>query len=213
MTGERKEEYWSRFADTFNDDQTYIVGEQIQRQLMEKLSQEKGLDDILELGCGAGFYTKTLAANCRQVLATDLSDEMLAKARAELKELQNVTLEKADCEKTTYPDGRFGNIFMSNLVHVLENPSLVLSESHRILKDKGQIIIIGYTSHGLTFFEKIKLVMRYLKVWGRPPKGFHGYSPDELRLLVESTGFEVEESLLIGDKSKAVYLKGRKISA
>ena len=30
MTDYRKEPYWSRFADTFNDDQRYIVGEGVQ---------------------------------------------------------------------------------------------------------------------------------------------------------------------------------------
>jgi ubiquinone/menaquinone biosynthesis C-methylase UbiE len=206
----RKETYWSRFADTFNEDQRYIVGEGVQRQLMAKLAEEKFPGELLELGCGAGFYTRPLASNCAQLLATDLSDEMLAIAKTKLQDLPNVTLEKADCEQTGFPDGRFGCVFMANLVHVLENPSLVLSESHRILKDKGMIIVVGYTSHGLSFIEKIKLIFRYLKVWGRPPKGFRSYAPDELRGLVESAGFEVEEVELIGESSKGIYLRGRK---
>ena len=28
--------------------------------------------ELLELGCGAGFYTRPLAVNCSQVMATDL---------------------------------------------------------------------------------------------------------------------------------------------
>ena len=210
MTDYRKETYWSRFVDTFNEDQRYIVGEGVQRQLVEKLSKESDPGEILELGCGAGFYTRALAVNFSQVLATDLSDEMLARAKNELKDLKNVTLEKADCEQTGFPDGRFGCVFMANLVHVLENPLLVLRESHRILKDKGLIIIVGYTSYGVNFFGKIKLTLRYLKVWGRPPKGFRSYTPDKLRALVESAGFEVEEVVPVGDTTKALYLRGRK---
>ena len=99
---------------------------------------------------------------------------------------------------------------MANLVHILVNPSRVLRESHRILKGKGMIIVIGYTSHGLSFFEKIKLASRYLKVWGKQPKGFQGYAPDELRKLVESCGFNIEEVHLFGESSKALYLRGYK---
>lgn len=210
MIDDRKEEYWSRFADTFNDDQRYIVGENVQRELIEKLSSESALGEIIELGCGAGFYTEVLAANASQVVATDLSDEMLAMVKTVLKDLQNVTIEKADCEKTAFPDGRFDSVFMANLVHVIENPSVVLQESHRILKDGGLLIIISYTTYGTKPLAKIKTLVRFLRKWGRPPKGFRSFSPDGLSSLIASFGFEVEEVQLMGDKMKGLYLRARK---
>ncbi|MGD9143308.1 MAG: methyltransferase domain-containing protein, partial [Dehalococcoidia bacterium] len=134
MEDYRKEKYWSKFANNFNEEQRYIVGGTIQQAILERLSGESGLGELIELGCGAGFYTKTLAANAGNVTATDLSDEMLAVSRNQLKDCQNVIIEKADCENTDFPDGKFNSIFMANLVHVLENPSIVLRESYRILK-------------------------------------------------------------------------------
>jgi ubiquinone/menaquinone biosynthesis C-methylase UbiE len=133
ITDYKKEEYWSKFANTFDKDQTYIVGEPVQQALMEMLSGESGLGELIELGCGAGF-TKVLAENASHAMATDLSDEMLAVARKQLKDRQNVTVEKANCEKTDFPDGRFDSAFMANMIHVIENPSIALWESYRILK-------------------------------------------------------------------------------
>ena len=88
MADYKKEEYWSKFANTFDEDQTYIVGEVIQQALMERLSRESGLGELIEFGCGAGFFTKVLAENAINVMATDLSDEMLAVARTQLKDWQ-----------------------------------------------------------------------------------------------------------------------------
>jgi ubiquinone/menaquinone biosynthesis C-methylase UbiE len=214
MTEYRKETYWSKFANDFDEDETYVVGEPIQQAVMERLSRESGLGELIELGCGTGFYTKALAANAGHVMATDLSDEMQAVARTQLKDLQNVTVEKADCEKTNFPNGRFGSVFMANLVHVIENPSTTLQEAHRILKDGGLLLIVDLTGYGMKRFEVMKMGIRYLRKWGKwgkPPGYFRGkLSPDELRSLVESAGFKVEEVELIGDKSKAIYLRGRK---
>jgi len=211
MSDYKKEEYWSKFANTFDEDQTYIVGEPVQQAVLERLSGESDLGELLELGCGAGFYTKVLAANASHVMATDLSDEMLAVARTQLKDLQNVTIEKADCEKTDFPDGRFGSVFMANLIHLIENPSITLQESYRILKDGGLLLIVNYTGYGMKLFEMMKMGIRFLRRWGKPPAYSKSkLSPDELCSLVESAGFKVEEVQLMGDKIKGLYLRGRK---
>jgi len=211
MADYKKEEYWSRFANNFDEEQKYIVGGAIQQATLERLSGESDLGELIELGCGAGFYTKVLAANASHVTATDLSDEMLAVARKQLKDCQNVIVEKADCEKTDFPDGKFDSIFMANLVHVIENPSIALQESYRILKDGGLLLIVDYTGYGMKRFEIMKMGIRFLRKWGKPLGYFRGkLSPDELRSLVESVGFKVEEVELMGDKVKGLYLKGRK---
>jgi ABC-2 type transport system ATP-binding protein len=211
MADYKKEKYWSKFANTFDEDQRYIVGGAVQQQaIMERLSRERDLGELIELGCGTGFFAKLLAANASHVMATDLSDEMLAVARTQLKDLRNVTVAKANCERTAFPDGKFGSVFMANLVHVIENPSITLQEAYRILKNGGLLLIVDYTGYGMKWFEKMKMGMRFLRKFGRPPGYSRNLSPDELRSLVESAGFKVEEAQLIGDRSKAIYLKGRK---
>jgi hypothetical protein len=63
----------------------------------------------------------------------------------------------------------------------------------------------------MKWFEIMKMGIRFLRRWGKPPPYSKSkLSPDELRSLVESAGFKVEEVQLIGDRSKAIYLKGRK---
>lgn len=211
MADYRGEEYWSRFANSFDEEQKYIVGGAIQKAMIERLSCECNLGELIELGCGAGFYTKVLAANASHVTATDLSDEMLAVARKQLKDCQNVVVERVNCEKTNFPSGTFDSVFMANLIHVIENPSTTLQESYRILKDGGLLLIIDYTGYGMKWFEMMKIGIRFLRKWGKPLGYFRSkISPDDLRSLVESVGFKAEEVELMGDKVKCLYLKGRK---
>ncbi len=47
-------------------------------------------DTVVEIGCGLGRITRVLAARARSVLALDVSDEMLARARAHNPDLANV---------------------------------------------------------------------------------------------------------------------------
>jgi ubiquinone/menaquinone biosynthesis C-methylase UbiE len=211
MTDSKKETYWSKFANTFDNDQRYIVGEAIQKTVIDKLSRERDLGELIEFGCGAGFYTKVIAPNARHVIATDLSDEMLAVAKIQLKDFHNVVLEKVDCEKPGFPDGKFDRVFMANLIHLVQNPSVALKEARRILRNGGLILIVSYTPNGLKFLDRIKTSVRFIRKWGKPPKYFRAnMSQEELHSLVESAGFQVEIQL-IGDKTKAFYLKGRKI--
>jgi len=211
MTDHKKMEYWRKFANTIDDDQRYMVAGTAQQLIVERLSRESDLGDLVELGCGTGLYTKTLAAKASHVMATDLCDQMVAVARTQLKDLQNVTVAKADCERTDFPDGRFGSVFMANLVHIIENPSRTLREAYRILKDGGVLLIVDFTAYGVKPFEKMKMGIRVLRRGYRPRRHTRGsLSPDELRSLVEGAGFKVEEVELMGDKGKAIFLKGRK---
>ena len=209
---ERKEEYWSRFADTFDEDQKYIVGRATQQAVIGRLSEERDLGEVVELGCGTGYFTKAIARNATQVLATDLSDKMVEAARTGLKEFQNITVQKADCENTAFPSEKFDTVVMVNVVHFINNPDKCLQESYRILEPGGVLLLADYTGYGMKWFKMMKMGMRFLKKWGKPPRyAKKGLSPDELGSLVESAGFEVEEVQLIGDQARAIYLKGRKI--
>jgi len=169
------------------------------------------LGEVVEFGCGTGYFTKAVAKNAKHVIATDLSEEMLEMAKKQLKEFRNVTVQKADCEERFFPAESIDTIFMANTIHVIDNPLKALQQSYQILKYGGLLLIVSYTDYGLDWFEKMELGIRYLLRFGvSPPYGLRNYSPQELGFFVESVGFKVEGIQLIGYKPKALYLKGRK---
>jgi len=207
----KKEEYWSKFAHGYDEGVDYIVGKAIQQEIVKRLSEEYNLGDVVEFGCGTGYFTKVIAQNAECVIATDLSDEMLEVARTQLKAFQNITIQKADCENVSFPSGKFDTVFMANVIHFIENPFEALQESYRILKDGGLLLLVDYTGYSMKWFEKMKLGIRFVKKCGMPPRYAQtNLSPDEFSFLVEGAGFTLEKIQLIGEKTKALYLKGRK---
>jgi len=197
---ERREKYWSRFARTYESDQEYVVGKAILQTITGKLCEERNLGEVMEFGCGVGYFTKAIAKTARHVTATDLSDQMLETARIQLQESQNISIQKANCEDTYFPSGRFDTVFMANLIHVVESPMKVFQESHQILKNGGLLLVVDFTGYGMNWFEKAKLGIRYLKKWGMPPRnGRNNLSPDELVSFVENVDFKIEEIELLGD--------------
>jgi len=214
MTNNKEAEYWSKAAPTFEFYEDWIAGKSLMQATSQKLIQEHDLGEVVEFGCGTGVYTKLLAQNAKRIVATDLSDEMLKIARTRLEGYQNITVEKADCKNTSFSSGRFDTVFMANLIHIIQNPQKALQESWRILRNDGTLIIMVGTSYGATPFEKIKVLVKAIRVirkWGIPPRYFrNNYSPDELSSLVESAGFKTEKVELIGDRIKALYLRARK---
>jgi ubiquinone/menaquinone biosynthesis C-methylase UbiE len=208
---QKKEKYWSKYAYGYDEGVEYIVGRPIQQTILKRLSEERNLGEVIEFGCGTGYFTEAIIKNAKHVIATDLSDEMLEEVKVKLKDYQKVTIEKADCESTSFPSERFDTIVMVNVIHFIENPHRALQESYRLLRDGGLLILADYTGYGMKLFDKMRLGIRFLRRVGIPPRYAQAnLSPEEFNSLVESIGFKAEELQLIGDKTKALYLKGRK---
>ena len=164
----------------------------------------------LELGCGTGVYTGLLAARADSVLATDISFEMVEVAAGKYEKQGHVTVERADCFDLTYPDETFDTVFMANLLHVVPEPEKVLSETRRVLKRGGRIIVSSLTTKGMKFFAKVGMGFRYLKTWGKPPKGGSVLTVENVRTMMEKEGFSVSVGKLIGNRSKSVFLIAEK---
>jgi len=210
MADEIKEKYWSRFSSTFDENQEYVVGKNFLAEVKINLNNLSNLGEVLELGCGTGYFTESIVKNAIHVFATDLSGELLEKARERLGDNDKITFQKENCYSTSFKSEKFDTVFMANLIHVIEDPSKVLQECFRVLKDDGLIIITSFTNHEMKTLEIIKLGFRYIKVWGKPPRYTHRFSPDSLGSLMASKGFSIEESKILGIKTKSLFLTGRK---
>lgn len=204
-----KEKYWSRFADDFEELNNYVVGKSDMDVILNKLSKQKDLKNILELGCGNGTYSKMLAKEADKLLATDFSEEMVNAAKTRLNSISNIKVENANCFNPPYPDNNFDTVFMANLLHIIPEPEKAIAESKRVLKNQGgRIIVIDFTPEGMIFFNKLGLVYRYLKTYGKPPSKRQGQNltVKKIREMLENTGFKIEETKLIGNKVKAVFI-------
>ncbi|PID50401.1 MAG: methyltransferase type 11 [Proteobacteria bacterium] len=202
-----KEQYWSKFAEDFEERNNYVVGSSDMSIIFQKIEQLQNLKNTLELGCGNGTYSKILIKNATNLIATDFSDEMVVVAKNRLKTYENIKVEKANCFKLPYSDHSFDTIFMANLLHIIPEPENAIAECKRVLKENGQLIVISFTSEGMTTLNKILMIYRYLKTYGKPSPFAQSLTVNGTREMLHKHGFEIEESSLLGNKMKAIFVK------
>jgi ubiquinone/menaquinone biosynthesis C-methylase UbiE len=73
----------------------------------------------LDLGCGTGSFSRLLAERCEQVLALDLSPQMIRIARERAKADANVEFQVADASTWAFPAERFDCIVSIATLHHL----------------------------------------------------------------------------------------------
>jgi len=201
-----KETYWSKFANDFEERTNYVVGKNDMELIETFLSKQKALGKTLEVGCGNGTYSKILILEAENLTTTDFSDEMVAVAKERLKRVENVSVEKANCFNLSYPDSSFNTVFMANLLHIIREPEKAVAEGKRVLKKNGKLIVISFTTEGMTFFNRLGMIYRYLKTYGKPSPTAQTLTVQKTRDMVKNCGFEIEEAKLIGNKSKAIFI-------
>ncbi len=206
---EQKETFWSKTASDFEEKNNKIIGEESMQIVLNAVGSETNLGKTLELACGNGTYSKILVKNAESLTATDFSDEMVAETKRRLKDFPSIKVEKANCFKLPYADNSFDTVFMANLLHIIGNPEKAIAETHRVLKPNGRILVIDFTAKGMKFFDKIKMLSKFLTYYGKPKEGGN-VDDTRLRELFENGGFKVEFAKIIGAKSKAAFGKGIK---
>jgi ubiquinone/menaquinone biosynthesis C-methylase UbiE len=94
-------------------------------------------DALLEIGCGTGLFSgKMHEATGAQIVATDISDDLLAVARQEHPEILFVM---DDAMNMSFPDKTFDGVFGSSIVHHLD-ANRSMKEVFRVLKPHGRVV-------------------------------------------------------------------------
>ncbi len=93
----------------------------------------------LELGCGTGIFLERVAASGAAIVGLDLSEDLLAKARARMRPFQNVVLARGNAEALPYPEASFDVVYGSSVLHHLDLDA-ALREARRVLRPGGRIV-------------------------------------------------------------------------
>jgi 2-polyprenyl-3-methyl-5-hydroxy-6-metoxy-1,4-benzoquinol methylase len=117
---------------------------------------------VLEIGCGIGTDTINFARAGAHVTAVDLSTESLAlaKKRAEIFGLDNITLLNADAEKLCdyVPVERYDLIYSFGVIHHTPNPENVINQIHKYMDKESLFKIMVYHR---TSWKVLWMVMKY----------------------------------------------------
>jgi len=205
------ENKWEEFARNFEDSNNYVVGTKDINRMKQRLEQHSKLGSLLELGCGNGTYTSSLIDAAKSIVATDVSQPMLEVTKIRFEHEPKVLVEQADCFALRYKDATFDTVFMANLLHVIPNPVNALQECMRVLKPGGQIIVVSFTLHDMSFCNKLALKYRYVRKYGAKSGNSTLMTPVLAHELAASVGFQNVSTEMLGKRVKAVYLNAFKL--
>jgi len=110
---------------------------------------DAGLKDgqrILEVGYGPGFFTVPAARIVGEegsLCAIDVNSAAWAKVKHKVEKsgLKNVDVLLADAEETGLAPDDFDLVFLFGVFHAFDDPSPMLREMHRLLKENGLLVI------------------------------------------------------------------------
>jgi ArsR family transcriptional regulator len=134
----------------------------------------------VDLGVGDGLLTMMLAEVASEVVAVDLSPQMLAqlRTRAAQKGIANIVALESDIARLALPDQSFDVAVLSQALHHCDDPLSALKEAQRVLVRGGRLLVLDLVAHGESWVKE-QLQHRHL-----------GFGEGELEHMLLVAGFE-----------------------
>jgi ubiquinone/menaquinone biosynthesis C-methylase UbiE len=144
-------DYWTERADSFlvqrQRELESSKAAQWLKEITAWLPDPKSMDkpvSILDVGCGAGYFTVLLGKAGYQVTCIDLTREMIVKAEELIQDngpyQETVCVKEMDAEKLSFEDESFDAVVTRNLTWTLPHPIEAYQEWYRVLKKGGMLL-------------------------------------------------------------------------
>jgi ubiquinone/menaquinone biosynthesis C-methylase UbiE len=178
-------------------DRVAPIYDRVATRLVDLASPTKD-EHVLDVGAGTGLVANLLAprVNPGQVIGIDLSDKMLAIARA--KKEKNVQFLGMAAEHLVFKPGTFDLVTMGEALTYFSNPARALAEAHRVLREGGRLAVscqrrsLNTRAQELFFQGLTPLARRHYLSLPRysSERGRFG-EPDVLPQILAGAGFDV----------------------
>ena len=144
---------------------------------------------VLDVAAGAGHLARAVAARVHQVVALDLTPEMLiaGKTAAETAGVGNVLFERGDAGALPYLDDSFDLVTSRFAVHHFDEPSVQLAEMVRVCRPGGHVAIVDLVAVDAALAERHNQLERL-----RDPSHTSALTVERLAEVVEAAGATVD---------------------
>ncbi len=148
---ERIKNYWGKRSESFLVQRRHELHDPISdrwmREIFKYFPKDRKLN-ILDVGCGAGYFSILLAKEGHTCTGIDLTPEMIDAANVLAKEEGvDCTFAVMDAEHPDFPEGSFDCIICRNLVWTLPHPEEAYHSWSKLVK-KGGLMLIFDADYG-----------------------------------------------------------------
>jgi trans-aconitate methyltransferase len=186
--------------DAENYHRVSTVQESWATELLEKRRMGE-YEVVMDAGCGTGRATATIANAVKKgrVYAVDIDDNMIAKAKENLRDFSNIAFIKSDMSEVSLPEP-IDLIFSNAAIHWVLDHKKLFSNFWELLKPKGELLIQcgGKGNLGMvhTILEKLRkgnTFKHYFADWRNP---WNFASPEDIKKTLNDTGFKDAQAQL-----------------
>jgi 2-polyprenyl-3-methyl-5-hydroxy-6-metoxy-1,4-benzoquinol methylase len=193
--------YWkSMFDDYANEMKAYAVsgwskqGMKMRLNTYAKTIKKLCLDKesiILDIGCGAGIYTRFLHKIGYKAFAIDYSEKVVSKALYMSDNSYRGKFLVAEAEAVPFKDNSFDHVVCIGLFQSLESTLSTIKEIYRIIKPNGTACVMTLNRKMFkSVFERLIRKEEIIFVNGIPKPRLKTYRPTELKNKFTRIGFE-----------------------
>jgi len=110
---------------------------------LRAIAELDGSMRVMDLGCGPGIVSESLAHDAGQVVGLDLTPEMLARASKRCSDAghDNGLFVLGDSRRLPFEDASFDVVVTRSAIHHFDNPSAVIAECARVLRSGGRLVV------------------------------------------------------------------------
>ena len=182
----RVREEFTRQAETFSASAA-ITDAALTQRFVTALD-EAAQGSVLDVACGPGILSAAIATSAREVVAFDLTPEMLKKAAQRCAGLANVAFREGNAAELPFADASFDAVVTRLSVHHFDRPGSVISEIFRVLRRGGKFVVADVISSEVPTEAELQNAIEIL----RDPSHVRMLPGSELLSLVSGAGFAIE---------------------
>lgn len=166
----------------------HASGKDLQR--LSEILGEAEAGSVLDIGCGAGHASYAVSAVSLEVIAYDLTPEMLEAVATTAAErgLANIKTMQGPAEALPFENCRFDWVISRFSAHHWQNISKALQEVRRVLKETGKVIFIDVAGNENPLLDTHLQAIELL----RDASHVRNYSGSEWARFFSEAGFTAE---------------------
>lgn len=194
--------FWDRVADKYA---ASVIADQAGYETTLQAVRAHLLPDhhVLEIGCGTGTTALQLADAVATYLGTDIAPAMvrIARDKANASGHETVMFEVRVAEARQTSHKPFDVILAFNMLHLVPDPAKAISAVYEQLSPGG--LFISKTPCLTRMNPLIRLAIPIMQMIGKAPS-VQTFSPEDLDLMLKTSGFEIVERGWHGNKGKDI---------